>query len=139
MTGRLFGTAALLIAAGAAMADPPRGYWVNSSGYYDQFPYPPAYAGRFQYSTDRPTVLVQDPTGAVVSMPLRPKVLYYSKSLVTPEGYYYPTSITVIPDDRRPIIRTQPRMLPSIGSTYRYDGGPVSPIPPVSNGRSRNR
>ena len=131
MFGRILGTAALLIAASIATADPPRGYWVNSTGYYGQFPYPPVHGGRFEYSNGRPSVLVQDPSGAVVQMPLRPKVLYYSNPLVTPEGYYYPTSISVIPDDRRPLIRTQPA--PSqFNPTFRYDGGPARPIPPVS-------
>lgn len=135
MTARFLGIAALLMLSGVTAADPPRGYWVNSTGYYDQFPYLPVYGGRFQYDTRQPTVLMRDPSGAVVSMPLRPKVLYYSNPLVTPEGYYYPTSITVIPDDRRPSVRITPPP-PGSRSTYHYDGGPTAPVPPVPGSRS---
>src|SRR4026207_1456035 len=98
MRRTLLATSVILIATSAAIADPPRGYWVQSSGYYDRYSSPPAIGGRMEYSSSRPMVYVQDPSGAVVPMRLQPKVLYYSAPLITPEGYYYPTSITVIPD-----------------------------------------
>ena len=132
----LLGLAAFLLTSGFAVAEPPHGYWVRSSGYYDRFPYPPAYGGHFDYSPGRPTVTYRGASGSLVTVPLQPKVLYYSTPFATPGGYYYPTTITLIPDDRH-----RPRIRPHVASpapTYRYDGGPANPVPMVEPDRRRN-
>ncbi len=120
-----------LLTSVAAVADSPRGYWVQSSGYFDRFPFPPAVGGQSHYSTGRPWVTLQDPFGSRVSMPLQPKVLYYDTPFATPGGYYYPRSMVVIPDDRRRAVpqRVRQSLAPR---TFRYDGGPTTPVPEVA-------
>jgi hypothetical protein len=134
-------TAALLLTAGVAGA---QGYGVRSWGYYDPVPYGPVVGGTYSYSPYRPTVTFQDPFGRAYDMPLRPKVLYYDAPFLTPQGGYRPTSITVMPNSRPqaytvpagPPMITQPATPPAPSRplpTFRYDGGPATPIPDVTD------
>jgi hypothetical protein len=69
-------------------------------------------------------------------MPLQPKVLYYGAPFLTPEGWYRPTSIAVMPGSRPPANPVPPRrsepIPPAALPTFRYDGGPVNPVPDVA-------
>jgi hypothetical protein len=89
-------------ASGWYRGGPVVGYTVRASGIYGG-PVLPAGPGGFEYYyPGRPIVTVADPWGRVADVPLRPKVLYYSDQFLTPHGTFYPRSVTVIPDDRRP-------------------------------------
>src|SRR5262245_39142612 len=94
----------LLMASAGVAQPPPPTYRVVSWGYYDRFPYPPPIGSSVIYSSGPPVISYVDPSGRVVDMPLRPKVLYSSTPFLTPEGFHYPTSIVVMPDSgRRPV------------------------------------
>jgi hypothetical protein len=123
-------TGLALAIAGAAAAQPPRGYRVESSGTFDRFPYPPAVGGQTEYWQGRRWVTLRDPFGSEMTMPLQPKVLYYDAAFVTPGGLYRPRSIALIPDDRPRPMPQRVRVIPP-PTTFRYDGGPAVPVPPV--------
>jgi len=131
----------MFLTAAAAFADPPRGYWVQSTGSFDRFPFPPAIGGQNDYHPGRPWVTLHDSYGSQVSMPLQPKVLYYSTPFATPAGSYYPRTITMIPDDHRRGVPERVRVLPTFPppTTFRYDGGPPTPVPTVPPEPIRNR
>jgi hypothetical protein len=104
---------AALAAAGPAAAQfypvggwyrsgPPAGYTVRAWGLYGGEVLPPGLGAYEAYYSGRPIVTVTDPWGRTANVPLRPKVLYYSDQLLTPHGSFYPTSVVVMPDDRRP-------------------------------------
>lgn len=114
-----------------------QGYSVRSWGYYDPVPFGPVFGETYSFSPYRPTVTMYDAWGRVVDMPLRPKVLYYDAPFLTPQGWYRPRSIAVMPDPRprsvpvptRPVEMVRP--IPPASTTFRYDGGPVDPVPSV--------
>jgi hypothetical protein len=90
--------ATLVASAGGASA---QGYTVRTWGYYDPVPFPPLTGGTYSYTIGgRPMVTLQDPWGRIIDMPLQPKVLYYDTPFLTPQGWYRPISIAVIPDAR---------------------------------------
>lgn len=134
----------ILVAAGSASA---QGYVVRSWGYYDPVPYGPVFGETYSFSPYRATVTMYDSWGRIVDMPLRPKVLYYDAPFLTPQGWYRPSSIAVMPDPRpryfsaptRPVEpgpRVEPpRPIPP-ATTYPYDGGPADPVPDVSPNRA---
>lgn len=128
---RTFLAVCLAFSTADTRADQPHGYWVQSSGHFDRFPFPPAVGGQSEYWHGRPWVTLRDPFGSQLTMPLQPKVLYYNAPFATPGGYYYPRSITMIPDDRRRAVPERVRVMPT-QATYRYDGGPAMPVPPVA-------
>ena len=110
LVGPILAIALALTVGTAASAQPPRGYWVQSYGTFDRFPYPPAVGGHSEYWQGRPWVTLRDPLGWEASMPLRPKSLYYDIPFATPGGLYRPRHIVVIPDDRpRPASRWDSR------------------------------
>src|SRR5947209_680161 len=134
---RPFVVAAVLLAAtGSASA---QGYVIRSWGHYDPVPYGPVFGGTYSYSPYRPTVTLHDPWGRVVDMPLQPKVLYYDAPFRTPQGWYRPTSIAVMPNSRpqryaAPALPTPPAPPAPALPTFRYDGGPTRPVPDVAAG-----
>lgn len=155
MTGRqlvrmALGLGLVLGAAGPASAQVgygPGAFRVESWGYYDRYPYPPAAGPRVLYSSGRPWVTYYDPRLGWVDGPLQPKVLYSGAPLPTPQGYYTPRSMTVYPNDRpaplpppatRPAAPEPARSAPAPAKpadpsgTFRYDGGPARPVPDVA-------
>lgn len=130
VTRSAFAIGLALVITSAAVAQPPRTYRVDSSGTFDRFPYPPAVGGQTEYWQGRPWVTLRDAYGSEMTMPLQPKVLYYDSAFVTPGGLYRPRSIALIPDDRTRPAPAPVRVLPP-PTRFRYDGGPVVPVPPV--------
>jgi hypothetical protein len=134
-------TGVALTIASIAAAQIPRAYRVESSGTFDRFPFPPAVGGQSEYWQGRPWVTLRDAYGREMSMPLQPKILYYDTPFVTPAGLYRPRSIALMPDNRPRPAPERVRVLPA-PATFRYDGGPTAPVPPVvpeppAPGRSR--
>src|SRR5262249_5557025 len=119
-----------LTIAATATAQTSRGYRVESQGTFDRFPFPPAVGGQSEYWQGRPWVTLRDAYGREMTMPLQPKVLYYDTQFVTPAGFYRPRSIALMPDNHPRPMPERVRILPA-PATYRYDGGPAVPVPPV--------
>jgi len=115
--------------AGASTAA-AQGYWVRSTGYYN--PYPGTVGGTWSYSAYPPTVALQDPWGRAYQMPLQPKVLYYDTPFLTQQGWYRPTTITVMPESRSRYFAPPPQAAAPPPS-FRYDGGPTNPVPEVTD------
>jgi hypothetical protein len=110
---------------------PPAGYTVRAWGFYGGQVLPPGPGAYEAYYPGRPIVTVTDPWGRVADVPLRPKVLYYSDQILTPHGSFYPTSIVVIPDDRRPrVVPAAPRV--SSPPVPAREGAPPPKPPPAA-------
>jgi hypothetical protein len=146
---------ALLLVAGSASA---QGYALRTWGYYDPVPYGPVIGETYGYSPYRPTVTMYDAWGRLVDMPLRPKVLYYDTPFLTPQGWYRPRSIAVMPDSRpryypAPGVTREPVRVPEViprsepvrpkrpvpppkpippAATYPDDRAPANPVPAVA-------
>jgi hypothetical protein len=113
---------------------PAAGYTVRAWGVYGGPGLPPGPGGYEAYYPGRPIVTVADPWGRVADVPLRPKVLYYSDQFLTPHGSFYPTSIVVIPNDRRPRTVTP---APSASSTPPPVSREAIPAPKVERPAAR--
>ncbi|HKB02625.1 MAG TPA: hypothetical protein VKD90_10420, partial [Gemmataceae bacterium] len=121
-------------AGGWYRSGPPAGYTVRAWGLYGGQVLPPGLGTYEAYYSGRPIVTVTDPWGRVANVPLRPKVLYYSDQILTPNGSFYPTTVVVIPDARRP------RSIPAASRVYtppapvvREGAPPPKPQPPAAN------
>jgi hypothetical protein len=136
---------AALAAAGPAAAQlypvggwyrsgPTAGYTVRAWGLYGGEVLPPGLGAYEAYYPSRPIVTVTDPWGRLANVPLRPKVLYYSDQLLTPRGSFYPTSVVVMPDDRRPrLVPAAPRVSFAPAPVVREGSAPTKAQPPAAN------